>query len=509
MIKTKLFAIICSASSVVVAATTALSLAVSGPRNTQSLHMLSDNNAVAYGISNMVDGAGAGIDTVSAIIDTISSSKTSLSGSITINSIQDMEELSGLGAGFQLETDYENKAAALLLNATLGSVDLVNGTLYVDSEQIIAELPFLFEGILTASVNNLESDMENSYLGQMMLSDPSYQEMVEEYDAFMAELSSLMGSQESLPDFDFDYEAFAERLGDTIEESFKEVTDAMDVTDLGKVKLNGGSYQGYRAEMPVKELSYILRDLVVFITTDDELLDYMRDVCEYVSTQSDSDMDMEYYAQSIDQLSASGAMIKSAWGMVVAELEQIIGKNIAFEMYLTDSVELAGFDFYVGVMDSGRVSFDRADDAYSVNSFGLSADLTGGKDLGDYTDIKLTFNDGYTTADCSFVLKHETNGDFTMELSAAADGNTTVIAATGSYTGNDQYFDCQVDSLSATVNEDVIFDIGFALAFQPVDQITKPSSSPEYNIWEMDEADYEKLGEEISNALEELESLLQ
>ena len=47
MLKSKLMAIIGVSTSVVVAATTALTLAISGPRNVLSLSALSDNDAVA------------------------------------------------------------------------------------------------------------------------------------------------------------------------------------------------------------------------------------------------------------------------------------------------------------------------------------------------------------------------------------------------------------------------------------------------------------------------------
>lgn len=507
MIKTKLFAIICSVSSVVVAATTALTLAVSGPRNTQSLHMLSDNEAVSYGITNLVDSASSGIDTVSTFVDTIATSKTSLSGSFTINSIEGLEELSGLGVGLQADVDGENGAMALLLNASLGSVEIIDGTLYIDTEQIIAEIPALLEGIITVPIDDLESDMSNSYLGQMILNSPEFQEMVEEYNTFMEDYSSLMASQNTLSDFEFDYEAFDERVSNTINESFNTAMDAAEVTNLGKIKLNGGSYQGYRAELPVQELTYILRDFVVCIATDEEFLDYMDNMYKYICEQSNGEL--EYSSDMITQLSASASMLKSMWGTLVYEIEQVIGKTIAFDMYLTDSVELAGFDFYVAVMDSGRISFDSNDDAYAVSSFRLTSDFTGGAKIGDYIDLKATYGDSTEKDNLSFVLKHETNGDFTLNLSEDTAYESVVIAADGSYTTDGSYFDCTVDSLSFSVDEETYFDIGFSLAFQPIDAVTKPSSTPEYNVWEMSEDDFETLANELSSAIEALEDLFQ
>lgn len=510
MFKMKLFSIICGVTSVAVAASTALTLAVSGPRNTQSLHLLSDNEAVAAGLSNVFGNSTAIFDTVTEMVDTISSNKTSLSGNITINHIEDLDELSGFGAGFQIDVDGDNGAAALIAEATLGSMKLFDGTLYLDTEELIAQIPILFEGIIKAPIDNLEEDIKNSFIGQTFLSDFDLDEFMSEYTAAMEEMQALM------PETDFDYEAFAEELSDVVEDAWDEVIANMDVTDNGNIKLNGGSYQSYRAGIPVEELSYIVKDVIVFVLTDEEFLAYIEEIYNSsmleVNIEGDDEYSDIYGGMSTDisdSLSSIVPMLESSWGMVVTSIEKVLGENVEFTMHLTEAVEVAGFDFFVAQMDSGRISYDKSDLNHAVGSITFSADMTGGAKIGDYADISMIANaDEYTSYELSSISKTEENGDFSHNSTITAYGETMEFSVEGSSQVNGQYFNCTVDSLKFTVDDQLVMDIGFNLAFQPIDSVTKPSGSPEYNVWEMDMDDFGDLMYEIEAAFEDISSVL-
>lgn len=506
MFKTKLFAIICSASSVVVAATTALTLAVSGPRNTQSLHMLSDNNAVAYGITNIIDNATSGIDKVTEMVETIENNKSSLSGSFIINSIEDYEEYSGFGAGLQIDLDTENSAALIKANAALGSIELINGAIYIDKDELIAEIPALFEGIISASLDNLESDIQNSYIGQKALESLDMDELQSQLDELTAAMAE---AQNMTSQFDFDYEAFYDGLCDVISDAYFESTDAMTVEDMGKKPLaSGDSYQCYRALIPVKEVSYIVRDVVLYMLNNEDLQEYVQEIYD-MQAQSSDDYDL-YSAQDISsQFESSASIINSYWGQVVSSLEQVLGKNIEFTVYLTDSVEAAGFEFTACVMNDGTISYDINDLEDATGAFVISADMTGGAEIGDYTNVTFEcINQSDSSFTISYSSKNEENGDFTYDLSMTSRGDEIGISAEGSYTEDGEYFDYKMDSLKFTENGKTVADIGFALSFQPIDSIEKPSGTPEYDIWEMDEDEFSDLIEEIIDNIDSIQSLL-
>ena len=501
MFKTKLFAAICSVSSVVVAASTAVALAVSGPRETQSLRLLSDNTAVAYGITNIFDTDSS----IAEIVNTVSENKTAMKAGFVINSIEGIDEVSGFGAGLELDIDTENSEGSLILDASYGGMELLAATLYYNSDELVGYMPALFEGIITAPLNNLPEDFEGSYIYELMAEEGF------DLDEFRSELDSAISQvSANMSQFDFDYEGFAEGLCDTVREAYYDAAESMNVTDMGKVTLNSGdAYQCYYVDVPVADLSYILKDAVLYILESDELAEYIDQVYAYMA---EADSDYSYYADMdmASQLQSAATMVDAYWGQIVTEIENVLGKNITFTIYLTDAVETAGFEFYLHVDSNGSVSYDKADAANAAFSVSIMADYTGGENIGDYTSIALNCMEyGSTEAIMNYSHALEENGDFVLNALFNDTYSTSEITADGSYIEDGQFFDLQVDSLKIIEDGETLCDIGLTLSCTPIDAIQRPSATPEYNIWEMDEADFEALGDEASDKIETLLNLIQ
>ena len=495
MFKTKLFASICAAASAVTVAATALTLSIAGPSGVQSIHTLSANDAIASSIAGVFRSASDTADEVTNFVDTITSNKTATNIGFTINSIEGYEELSGLGGSLELQLDTENEAAAIILEATLGSVEVIDGTIYVDKNEIIAAAPALFEGVLQASLTNLEEDLTNSPIGQYILGDTDIEEIKETFALFMEEYETYA------PQFDFNSERFMEGLTDTVNKAFDEAMENMVADDLGKLKLNGGSYQCYNAKLPVKELSYILRDAIVYCLESEDFQDLVDQYVEYIA---------EIYGEDVSSLGFSGSMlgqysstVKSYWGMIASGIEEVFGKYIEMTIYLTDTVELAGFAMDICLIGDS-ITYDKADAEYADASMSIMADYTGGKNIGDYTDVTLVATQGNESAVFEYVQKYETNGDFDIDLTISGLGESFVFEADGNYVVDGEFFNLIVDSFKYTENGSSVFDIGFSIGFKPIDAIAKPSGTPVYNIWEMEEADFEELLNEIEEKIEDL-----
>ena len=503
MFKTKLFAVLCTGASFVTAATTALALVVSGPRNTQSLHMLSENNAVAYGFTNLLSETTSAFDTVTDIVETVSDQKASIAGSFTINSIENIPEVSGAGAGFQINFDKDNGAYSIVGNASYGSMDLLKATLYFDKDQAIAEVPALFKGIITVPLDNLSEDLNNSYAGKLLTGgDFDYEEFREELE------SAIDSAMKEMPQYDFDYEKFYDGLLDTINKSYFKATDNMKVKDLGKKSLSDGKkYQCYRAEISVADLSYIAKDAILYVLNSDEFISFIEDVQKSMNESSDYD---DYGLDFRTQLSSVTSMLDMYWSQVVTELEAILGKNVSFTIYLDNAVNPAGFEFCLSVMKDDTISFEKADIANAQASVTISADLTGGKNIGDYASYNIDFVAPYENDSFTFncTKKTEEDGSFDISFTYKEGSEEYAISANGSYKENNPFFECNVDSLKFIENGNTVVDIGFTLSFQPIDKVEKPSGSPEYNIWEMDEDDFNELFGDIKNTLNSLEDLL-
>ena len=499
MFKTKLFATICAVTSAVTVATTALTLSIAGPSGLQTIHSLSANDAVATGISNVFSSASNGSESITEFIDVLTSTKTAANLGFTINSIKGVEEVSGIGGELELQLDSEAEAAALLLNAKLGELGLFNSTLYVDKSEIIASVPFLFDGIISVGLDNLLEDLENSYIGSSLLAtaDIDVDELKELYNTFTSEFAT------KAPDFDFDSDKFMDGLEDVISDAFDEAMAEMDTKDLGMVKLNGGSYQGYEAKVSVAKLSYIFRDSIKYILNSKDIQNLVDDVIAYAEETMGEDLvpENEFNGSMLGDLTS---LIDMYWGPLVSELEAVLGENIQFTIYLTETVEIAGFEFDAYVIND-KLTYNSSDASVADGAVVFKADYTGGKNIGDYTDINVEiFEENESLGSIEYVAKHEANGDFEISFNFGDKAESYALTLNGNYVKDGDFFSLVVDSIKLIEGNETIADFGFTISFKPIDAVTKPSETPVYDLWEMDESDLMDLITNIGEKLEEL-----
>lgn len=525
MLKSKLLAIIGATTSVVVAATTALTLAVSGPRNVMSLRTLSDNEAVTYGMSNLFDSATSGVSTVTDVIDTIAENKAQIAMGFNINGGEEIgDELAGVGADFKIQFDAENGQYAISGSAEYGSVELFNALIYMDEKELVAYAPSLFEGVVKVAYDNLAEDIENSYIGSLLVEDGfDFEEYRDEFMTIIEEATESMPAME----YEFDYEDFADGLTETINDAYLEAFKTMNVTDNGKQPLAGGKYQCYTASVSVSELSYIVKDALMYVLESDEFIDYLDYISEYYSSLEDSAYDDydDYYGDYSDiediygmsgglslgdSMAGMSAMLDSYWGMAISEIEAVLGKEIQFTIYLTDSVETAGFEFYISQNADGSFNYSKEAAKAADEAIVIKGDFTGGKEIGDYTYLAVTgtrYDEEVLAMEYSF--KMEANGDFNLDFTTSEMGiSEGSLHADGSYKEDGMFFSLDVNSLKFTNGYgETEFDIGFNFSFEAIDGVDKPSASPEYDIWAMDEDDFEAFGREIEENIEKLEDL--
>lgn len=497
MLKTKLFATICAVASAVTVATTALTLSIAGPSGLQTIHSLNANDAIATGITNVFNSAKENATELTEVIDVITSNKTSANVGFTINSLIDNEELNGMGGELEIQVDSKTQAAALLLEAKLGEMGLFNGTIYVDKNEILTSVPFLFDGVLQAGLDNLTEDLTNSYIGNMLLGDADIDELKNTFDTILSQYETMK------PDFDFDSEKFADGLKDVINTGFDNTMANMDTEDLGMVKLNGGSYQCYSAKVPVAELSYIFRDAIKYVLESKDFQSFVDQLIAYAEETVGEDLvsEDEFSGAMLGQLSA---MVDLYWTQVITSVELILGTEIEFVVYLTETVEIAGIEFDAYVLDE-RLSYDAADASKADGALVIKADFTGGKEIGDYKDVDIEIIEASSpVATIDYTAKQEENGDFTMKLNAEADSEVISLTADGNYVEKGDFFSLTVDSIKLLLDNELLFDFGFSLGFNAIDSIAKPSATPVYDIWEMDEADFEALLTEMAEKLEAL-----
>ena len=502
MFKTKLFAGICAGASVITAAATALTLSISGPAETKALHQYSPNEQVVMSLEGAFNSMSTTADEITQFVNVISSNKTAANLGFTVNYADGYEELTGVGGEVEFQLDTEAEAAAIILSAALGNVEVIDGTIYIDKNELIASAPAIFDGIITVGLDNLEADLQNSYMGQYLL-----ESMDIDMDELKQALEMAVTDYETyMPQFDFDSEKFCAGLNETLTKSYNNVMASMELEDLGKEDLNGGSYQCYDAKVSVEQLSYILKNAIVYCMESPEFQSLVDQFIEYyVETTGESIPELEMI--SGETLGQYASLVDVYWGQIVTSVEEVLGENIAFKIYIADTVELAGLQINIYQLND-KISFDDADAANALEQMTITYDITGGKHLGDYTelDYKITSVNDY--ANINFTLKNETNGDFDMSFTLKTPVDDAAITAKGNYVVDGEFFNLDIESLKLIEGGTTLFDFGFKCSFTPIDSITKPTGAPVYDLWEMDEADLNGLLLNVYEKLQELSDII-
>lgn len=496
MFKTKLFAIICAAASAVTVAVTTLTLFIAGPAKVKTIYNLSPNEAVATTIQGVFSSASSSASNITQIFSAMANSKTATNVGFKINYIKGYEELSNIEGNAEIQLDPESMAAALLLDASYGSLSL-DGTVYIDKNELLASAPSLFDGVIRLGLEDLEYNLENSIIGEF-LSYSDIRDIEEVYTLIMEEYETLT------PQFDFDSEAFMEGLTETMEKSFQKAMKNTKVDDLGKQKLNGGKYQGYKAKFPVDDLSNIIRDAVVYCLESPEFEDIYEQVSDYTEELTGNDLEY-YFGMDASTLSQYSSLVSSMWPSITSELEKIIGDNITMTLYISDTAELAGLEIGVYVLDDS-ISFDKSDASKADFAVEVNLDYTGGKNIGDYSEISVVMTeDNDDTLSILYSNKTKDNGDFDLAFKMDENNKNSIeVTANGNYVSNGTFFSLDVDSLKFKEDGDTIIDVGFKLGINEITSVTKPSGTPVYDILEMDYYDFYSLYLELEDTLEEV-----
>ena len=498
MFKTKLFAGICAGASVVTAAATALTLIISGPSGEKSLHQYSANEQVEISLERAFNSVSTSSDQITEFVNVITSNKTAANVGFTINSADGYEELTGVGGEIEVQLDTESMSAALLFNAALDSVTIVDGTVYVDRNEFLAVAPALYDGIIKANLDNLEEDLTNSFFGQYLLDsmDVDFDELSQAFELVLSDYEKYA------PNFQFDSDKFYAGLNETLTKSYNNVLASMELEDLGNQPLNGGSYQCYTVTISIEDLSLILKDAIIYTLNSPEIQSLADQLIEYLSETADIPAS-DLYMMSGEMLAQYPELVNLYWGQIIGSVEETLGENISFKMYIADTVELAGLQLNMYV-DGDTFSFDEKN-ANTNEYMTITYDLTGGKNLGDYIEFDLTAVAEGSTMNMNYTSKFEPNGDFTMALKAEADDDGSfAMTAEGNYVQDGQFFNLEVDSLKLIEDDVTLYDFGFKCGFKPIDSVTKPTGSPVYDVWEMDEYDFQGLITNIELHLQEL-----
>lgn len=295
-----------------------------------NIHSLSSNEAVSMGLSNM-------LSEVSALADT-KDVKNETDISLDIYRMPGGLDLSGLTLSLNMQADSTANQYKLSAKGALNNMVIFSGQLYADDTEMVGYIPMIYAGAVVMPYEFLDKL-------QSMIEDMSADIDTDNSDD-LSNSPTMDISNMELPEFDYD--KFIKGLADSMEPSINSTTSNIEVTELGKQPLSSGDYYCYKATIPVKDLADIVKTGILYALNNKELQDYL-DAVYSSATEEDVDDELiyDYDIDMSSQMSSYAMILDSYWPLVVSELENTLGTNIEFTVYLSEDVKVVGYQLSI------------------------------------------------------------------------------------------------------------------------------------------------------------------
>lgn len=311
-----------------------------------NIHSLSSNEAVSIGLSNMLSDVTALADSKEV--------KSETDISLDIYHMPGGIDLSGLTLSFNMQADSTSNQYKIFAKGSYNNMEIFSGQLYADEAEAIGYVPMIYAGTVVMPYEFLDK------LQTIIEDSDSETDITNSEDMSGNTTSDIDISNIELPEFDYD--GFITGLVESMESSITNMTSNMVVTDLGKQPLSVGDYYCYKATIPVKDLADIAKAGILYSLNNKELQEYVDAIYSSTNNQDADDelSDELIYDYNIDmssQMSSYAMILDSYWPLVVSELEGVLGSNIEFTVYLSEEVEVAGYQLSVPGLFTFKTDF--------------------------------------------------------------------------------------------------------------------------------------------------------
>lgn len=484
--------------------------------NTESLEALFD-------FSSPVNEA-MGLKEISELL-TAGSAK--LDASVTVSSMADIPEATGIGVSYQLLKDMDKKKASADVSLSYRKAAVLSATLYADEDDICLKIPTLSSGVFTIGSSDIGEQIRKSPLFTESIKDPEDEEAMEYLEPYFNMLDSFdIASLFEQTDIGSDtglLSAVLNKLASVYPKDFEKIKAGISYEDI-ESDANGNN--GTKITVSEESIELFIRDLMTLALDDKDCQDFLKSYFQtyypFFTVRQIEDQSFDDFTEQI--LSRLRFALTSA-GDSFAEF---FNQDISFTIYKNTKGQLVSLTSENSVETDGET--------LDINLY-----ITSGSTVNpaDSMHFRLECSDGEDTMSLELVNSCSQNSEVikhNRSLIVSFDGesfvlnhNRTYDTATGKYEGIIKISEGPVIlKLNGTLNKaekagaysfsldrfdiisenETLFSASGEISISKLEEeITRPSGT-EYRIFEMPTDDLSSVMESISDSIDSFENSL-
>ncbi len=484
--------------------------------NTESLEALFD-------FSNPINEA-MGLKEISELLTTRSAK---LAASVTVSSIADVPDASGIGVRYQVLRDMNKKKASADVSLSYRKAAVLSASLYADENDICLKIPTLSSGVFTIGSSDIGEQIQKSPLFTESMNDLEDEETMEYLKPYFDMLDSFdIDSLFDQTDIDNNINLLSvviNKLASVYPKDFEKIKTGISYEEL-ETDVNGN--KGTKVTFSEESIELLIKDLLTLALDDKDCQEFLKSYFQsFYSSFTIRRIEGLSYDDFIDQIFSRLRIGLTSAGNAFAEY---FNQDISFTIYKNTKGQL------VSLTSENSIEIDG--ETLDINLYITSGST---ENPGDSMHFRLECSSVDETLSLelvnscnqdSEVIKHNQSLIISFDdESFVLNHNRTYNTATGKYEGiikisegsivlklngtlnkaeegRDYSFtlDC-LDIISE--NETVFSATGEINVSKLNEEITKPSGT-EYRIFEMPVDELSPVMESISDSIDSLEESL-
>ena len=484
--------------------------------NTESLEALFD-------FSNPINEA-MGLKEISELLTTRSAK---LDASVTVSSIADVPDASGIGVRYQVLRDMNKKKASADVSLSYRKAAVLSASLYADENDICLKIPTLSSGVFTIGSSDIGEQIQKSPLFTESMNDLEDEETMEYLKPYFDMLDSFdIDSLFDQTDIDNNINLLSvviNKLASVYPKDFEKIKTGISYEEL-ETDANGN--KGTKVTFSEESIELLIKDLLTLALDDKDCQEFLKSYFQsFYSSFTIRRIEGLSYDDFIDQIFSRLRIGLTSAGNAFAEY---FNQDISFTIYKNTKGQL------VSLTSENSIEIDG--ETLDINLYITSGST---ENPGDSMHFRLECSSVDETLSLelvnscnqdSEVIKHNQSLIISFDdESFVLNHNRTYNTATGKYEGiikisegsivlklngtlnkaeegRDYSFtlDC-LDIISE--NETVFSATGEINVSKLNEEITKPSGT-EYRIFEMPVDELSPVMESISDSIDSLEESL-
>ena len=484
--------------------------------NTESLEALFD-------FSNPINEA-MGLKEISELLTTRSAK---LDASVTVSSIADVPDASGIGVRYQVLRDMNKKKASADVSLSYRKAAVLSASLYADENDICLKIPTLSSGVFTIGSSDIGEQIQKSPLFTESMNDLEDEETMEYLKPYFDMLDSFdIDSLFDQTDIDNNINLLSvviNKLASVYPKDFEKIKTGISYEEL-ETDANGN--KGTKVTFSEESIELLIKDLLTLALDDKDCQEFLKSYFQsFYSSFTIRRIEGLSYDDFIDQIFSRLRIGLTSAGNAFAEY---FNQDISFTIYKNTKGQL------VSLTSENSIEIDG--ETLDINLYITSGST---ENPGDSMHFRLECSSVDETLSLelvnscnqdSEVIKHNQSLIISFDdESFVLNHNRTYNTATGKYEGIIKISEGSIVlKLNGTLNKaEEVRDYSFTLDCLDIisenetvfsatgeinvsklnEEITKPSGT-EYRIFEMPVDELSPVMESISDSIDSLEESL-